>query len=230
MDVIHILMRSLSLIDGDLSKLGEFLSKVRGYTVKPDALDGTLCLDVEGDREHLDALIMALDECDVESDTSSQPNQTEKMQISRLYNPLPHNFNAVLSKCLKDASTGVKPIDHGDHHRRHRKGLNYSYPFGTLYQDRLRIATIGLIRSMLIAFPNIFSDAALTGSPLWASWAPDSSLRFDQLIRMYGISNPTVWEHIAHSIGRSVEECHVKVRENLRNRLRGSGAANKTSR
>ena len=40
------------------------------------------------------------------------------------------------------------------------KGFNYEYPFNMLYQDRLRIATVGVIRAMLLAYPGLFYSRA----------------------------------------------------------------------
>ena len=104
----------------------------------------------------------------------------------------------------------------------HCDGVNYSYPFNTLYQDRFRIATIGLIRVMMQSFPSIFLNLNV---PI-VQWPPDASLRLEQVLKQAFKRKPLIkysqyqeeWRMISNSIHRDVTECHMKVREHLRNR------------
>ena len=81
MDVISLILEALSLIDGDLGKLGDMLRKFPGYTVKADRIDGSMCISINSGlmidvySSHL------MNELETDSHQGPMPNQAK---ISRL--------------------------------------------------------------------------------------------------------------------------------------------------
>ena len=116
LDVVHLVLHALSLIDGDISKLSDILSsgKVNGYNVKNESVEGTMSLTVEGDAQHLNALYIALEEARVETDIQTVSN--EKMSISCLYTPLPNHFETLLENCY-DRTSNKDEIYNGNKNR-----------------------------------------------------------------------------------------------------------------
>ena len=227
MDVISLLLRALSLIDGDLGKLGDILRKFSGCKVKADRVDGEMCISIEAPTLIIDALFMALEECEVAADINQSSSQNQ-VQILRLFHSLPGNFSLVLSRCLQEVQVAKQRNESSTVRQRHslmsrmrQRGLNLAYPFDETNQDRLRIATLGLIRSMLLSFPDMFSarlKRSNVSSRMSVPWSEDDLARFDRVLRAYGISSSETWNHIASTLGRTVEDCQVKLRENLRDR------------